>query len=221
MARRGRDLFEILGAHVGGKRLSPRAAGRRARGAEPGTVMDVGAGFLDWFSRRFPGGQVKEGDGASVPGLLFAVVVLVSMVVGFAIGRLTSGTASAAELQRTVGPPGQRPGWLEQGAPVELTQENEEKKISNTAFVLLGYPPENRSAASHMAAWLRGQAIQNARIHYMELSSGFHWLVLCYTTIDQDSETTFQALRRLPAPDFDENFAAAIAKLAPRPNSIH
>ena len=226
MARRGRDLFELLRDRSGaGARAStksvrgtsrPRAA--KARGDRRGGLF----ARLGESARALVGSEpaaAKAAAAARPPvapavtapgGLGVVAVVLAALLLGFLVGRWTASPVGPdrAELRRSAGNPGERPGALVSGlgtpAPA-LSAAAEEETLSNLGFFLLQCPARDRARAASAAAWFRDQGLERTRIRTVKSGDGEQWyLVICYTTA-QDEAGDLRALRALDLPtQFDD-----------------
>lgn len=236
MARKGRDLFEVLrersssgGRPAADKRPAGRSAARktaggRSPGGSPpgGTAAELGRGIVDWMKRSV-GAAPAAAPPPPIPqgaGLVLVIVAAVALLLGFLVGRVTTGyPAEAGELRRSgVGlSVAAIPGWVRQGDEVSRDPIEAEKRLSDLGFLLLGYPalhgPEDAAAA---AVWLRSQGLKQTRTRMVKhRDSGEHWyVVICYSDPARAADDEAR-LRALQAPDFLPKLRTALANLRP------
>ena len=225
MARRGRDLFELLRDRSGaGARASTKSArsparpgAAKARGAPRGGLLArLGESARSLVGSEPAAAKAAAARPAAAPavgapgGLGVVAVVLAALLLGFLVGRWTASPVvpDRAELRRSVSNPGERPGAIENGrgprAPI-LSAAEEEESLSNFGFFLLQCPARDRARAASAAAWFRDQGLARTRIKYLETGDGEPWyLVICYTTA-QDETGDLRVLRALDLPtQFDD-----------------
>lgn len=225
MAKKGRDLFEILRERSGGSRsaMSPKNGGGKtggsARAREGASAADkvgeMGRGVVDWMKKKV-GAEPEPAPrpALSQSGLVLAAVAAVALLLGFVVGRATSGSPSdVQELRREVesgGPQGRGPGRIRGGDAV--TERGEEEKIlSDLGFLVLAYPALEKQKAADAAVWLRSRGLWETRIRYVQDKDegDFYFAVITYTEQERAADD-LSTLRGLEAPGFDPRLAAAL-----------
>lgn len=207
MAKRNRDLFEILGA---------RTRGDGANGIVR-RVQEIVSPQPATKTRR----KKKDAQPAGAQGLLLAAVGFGCLVVGFAGGRWSAGSAPPEDLNtavRTADAFGARPSRIG-AAPAVPSDENLREKLSTHAHLLLPFPvPEtpggDRAAfedAKRVAVWLRGEGFSNVGLRPLKLHGKNCWVVLNY--VDSEADTAdYEKLAALGSPEFAPGFGAYVAE---------
>lgn len=229
MARKGKDLFELLQVrqrmleHGGAPRgrvrrtASPLAA---ATGWLRQAVEDVGERLGRGLGRR----RHKGGRGFS--GLALLAVVLASFTAGILVGKLlVAGGAPERDL-RAAGRPAthagvDRPQWLPPPSsfePPDLSREKEVETLSDYLYLVLDFPAAERARASRLAYHLRRHGLETARIHlFPTREEGVHrWATIVFVPEWSRREEVLARLKAVPAPDFvAEAFRRAVRSMRP------
>jgi hypothetical protein len=228
MARKGRDLFELLQVRARGDQPPPRRAAR-----DPADALRAAGdwlrGLLPQSRGRSPARRRRAGRGgvpAAPPALRWAALALGCAGAGFALGRWTADPADAAEpvdLRSRIGadspqefPP--RPG----PSAGDLSAQEEVKTLSQFFLPVLHYPDSERTRASRLAHHLRQHNVTEARIkHWPSTTPGVSvWAVFAYVVAPTDAAAVgaapelLQRLKAVPIPDFEPRLRDALAGLS-------
>lgn len=240
MAKKGKDLFVLLG-----ERLNPSSQGRRQAAAK-------GAG--GWFRSLFgavpdsgaqkPGGSRGKGPatgrktpprvprGLLVPGWFVILLLLMGVSAGFVAGRWSSdrpGDPLNVKIPKKSGmvpvsfPDGRRDAEPQdpRNEPGYLPLQKQEERLSINFFLMLDYPAPQRDRAEALARYLRGQGLEKTRIRKVTTKDGSaRWLTLCYVDDTADGQYStahakdcFARLKRVPPPKFEPRLADVVGRL--------
>lgn len=220
MARKGRDLFEILRERSGGGSRAPTegGGGRKAVPAGTGKVGEMSRGVVDWMKRKV-GVEPEPAPRptAAQSGLVLAAVAAIALLLGFVVGRATSGASSDSgglRLDDSGQPKASVPGWVTEGDAVGRNPSEVSRQISTLGWPLLRYPALDRQKAADVAVWLRRSGLTETRIRTVKhRDSGEFWtFVITYTQEDRVA-TDLARLQALEAPDFAPELAEALARI--------
>jgi hypothetical protein len=253
MARKGRDLFEILRERQSGGRpaaakpaaarsrpAAGRAPAKGPRGAERPSVGDVGRGLVSWVKKRV-GGEAEPPPRPSLSqsGILLAAVAAVALLLGFFVGRATTGRPADASQLRVadpgqgtgsagtqgipqagipptgIPPTGIPPTWIRDGDEVTRAgAERAEEILSDFGYFLLAYPALEKQKAADLAVWLRRQGLPTTRIRPTrhKISGEFFFAVITYTDREHAADD-LAVLRGLQAPAFAPALQDRLEKL--------
>lgn len=239
MARRTTNLFEMLQSRRGG---APAAS--RIRSEPPvGWVERLRSWWREGAERRERRGRPTPNRirvehqilrySLSAPAL--ALLGFLTLGLGFGLGWWAGGVQGSAALSADGrGGSGQVPAAGGGPAPGPMTDASQAEpstlgwpaakqfaQLSQCCFALLSFSASQEQAAIRLAAWLRDQGVQDARVlrYDAEGTTTFH--TLCY--LPEGTDDTAKAaraaiaerLKSLPEPSFEPRFAAAVAKLDP------
>ncbi|MEM7204265.1 MAG: hypothetical protein AAF628_28660 [Planctomycetota bacterium] len=230
MARKGRDLFELLQLRARGGVPEPRAS--VSSGAD--LLGDLRAQVSDWFSssfrprsKRSRGGRGRKrasrsrSSSAGFGSALLAGLAFACLAVGFLLGRLTAGGDPRNELRMPAATPPTVFPQSPTSGPGGLRPDQEVATLSSFFFILEVYPQPQRAKASQLAAWLRQNGVEEARIRSHSTKTGKDvWIVLVYVIEEateealSGAETVLEQLRALPAPPFEPEFPQVVQKLS-------
>ena len=215
MARKGKDLFVLLG-----ERLNPSSQGERqaaAKGAG-GWLRSLFRAVSDRAPRRVsPRARSRKAKGPAaagrknpprvpggllVPGWFVMLLLFLGVTAGFVGGRWSvdrQGDPLAAQVPKTGG--GVVPAIFPDGdlrrdvhpadhrlEPGYLPPEKQEERLSICFFQMLDYPASQRDRAEALARYLRGQGLESTRIREVKLETGSRWLTLCYVDDAADGQ---------------------------------
>jgi hypothetical protein len=237
MVRRSTNLFELLRT----RGSEPPAE----RGGAP--ALPLGERIRGWFGRapaneRRPRGRSPNRIrvdpqilrySLSAPAL--AALAVAMLGVGFGAGWWAGGKRGGAALQTGERSPAGQIGAVEPGGgPAPLTEapspapstlgwppEKQYEQVSKWAWPLLHYAPSHEQAAIRLAAWLRDQGLQDARVLRFDARGESRILALLYV-VEGKSEAAkaaraqvLERLQQLPAPPFEPRFPQALRSLDP------
>ena len=226
LARRGRDLFELLEARRAITGTKPGKK-RRRRSSSSGwadrfrVVLSAILALGERRPRRRISGGMRH-PGIKLSGAWLTAMLVMALGLGFLLGRGMSGVQAAEQklvLPATNGPAAERPGLLpgmdtpRNSAP-DLSLQKEVETLSKYFYVVLPYPDSERDRASQLAYYLRQHGFEDyARIKLFPSSrEGFFlWAVLVYVPDPAQGPGLVQQLKTVPPPDFEPRFAQRVA----------
>ncbi len=225
MAKKGKDLFELLQARAKGGLPAPKKAPPPQL---PSVVEQVGQRLKVWFgggaAGAAEGGKARRGRGAKagsraapaagLSGVGLAGVVLTALVLGFGLGRWTAGTTPPTEELRSSAPQPRTPQGFPEAPPGPLSTAEETATLSNFFYPVLGY--RQAEQASKLVGHLRQNGCPTARYRHVERNEGSFWLVLVYVQAEDAAAANeaaphyLERLRTVPVPDFEPKLTTAI-----------
>ncbi|MFO1052847.1 MAG: hypothetical protein U1F36_11585 [Planctomycetota bacterium] len=192
MARRGRDLFELLRDRSGGSGRSNGSMRERAAASRPARApASRPASAGGWFRKLsdsaralVAGPQAKAAKRSAAParaavparapglpaGAAVVGLVLVALLAGFLLGRFTApGTPSSSgkapqAAARIPDYQGSVAPSKDKPAAPKLSAEQEEEELSTLGLYFLQCPARDRARAASCAAWFRDQGLARTRI---------------------------------------------------------
>jgi len=241
MAKKGKDLFVLLGerlnpSNLGGRQAAAKGAGGWFRSLF-GAVQDpvpkkarAGKGKGPAVAGRKTPQRVPRG--LLVPGWFVILLLLLGVSAGFVAGRWSGdrqGDPLAVKIPRNGGvvptsfPDGSRdaqPGDP-RNEPGYLPLEKQAERLSICFFRMLDYPASERHRAEALARYLRGQGLLTTRIRELKAENGStRWLTLCYVDNAADGRYSeahakdyFRRLKRVVSPKFEPRFGGVVERL--------
>lgn len=213
MAKKNRDLFEILGSRSGGS---------------TGIVQRV-QDMVAPSSGRSKKGKKKGGRAAApaISGVVLAAVGFGCLVTGFAVGRWTDSSGGTEDLNvahreaESAGRPnesrfGVEPGRF--GAAEAMSDEKLTESLSQFYYVLLPFsvpdgPDGDRTAfekARRLAEWAHGKGFENVRLRPFATAKRQYWIVVSYVE-DPNDTSELKRLSELESPAFAPGLSAYVA----------
>jgi hypothetical protein len=243
MAKKGRDLFEILRERQGGGRSPSRPAGRspqgrsaeKPRAPKKGGAAPTGLQALRaWFR-----GPEPEPAPRAPGGLTLAAVAATALLLGFVVGRVTTveaaGPETTAGLRRdgTRTAPaggGQDPAEIQaiskpitwrdlpdSDAVTRAGKVEEEKILSDLGFFLIAYPALedglSLQKARRLAVWLREQGLPDTRMRYLPHDSGSYFFAVISYTSNERAARDLELLQSLDFSPFGGELADKISSM--------
>lgn len=217
MAKKGRDLFELLEQRQRGD--SPRKPRAKGAGlAEP--VARLGSRLLNLLPGRPPSLEIlsrrdsKSPRGGGISATLAALMVVAAAAGGYWWGSAGSGVEASTG---NPGPQAQMPGVLPGLDPREraagpLEIRNDADGPSDFFFAVLTYAADERERAKSLASYLNDYGLEFARIKLLDTRSGPRWATLVYVPTPADAAVVRGKLKAVPPPDFEPDFAERIGK---------
>ena len=242
MARKGKDLFVLLG-----ERLNPSSQkGRHAAKGAGGWFRSLFRAVSD-SARQDPARQARSGKGKSpaaagrrnpprvprgllVPGWFVIMLLLLGVSAGFMAGRWSVDRQAGTLALRVRKPGGVVPAVFPDGdvhpsdhslEPGYLPLEKQERQLSIFFFRMLDYPADQRDRAEALARYLRGQGLENTRIRKLKPENGApRWLTLCYVNNAADGQYStahakecYDCLKRVPPAKFEPRLKEVVERL--------
>lgn len=234
MSKRGKDLFYLLEQRErGGHADEPEARPRSAPGARGRSSL--GTRVRHWFAGAGAGNKSGRAPAVAHPaaapyGLVLAAVALVSLGVGFALGRFLPQAQAASDLAaRGEGSAPRRPGPIDgpgehakeaakpwPGPGAGIAAEKEEEILSNRFYRLLQFESAQRAQAVQAASHLLAHGVDTARIRKFNSQANGRelWLVVAYAVAPATAASLLAKLKAVPASRTWSNLTARLGKLS-------